>query len=110
MDSGNLERHLRRMRRLYHERRDAMTDKLDELEGEGFELSFRSPDGGMATWIGTGVDTGKLREKAQKAKIYIQPETDFRVDRKAGTHMRLGFACLSPSEINQGLSELFSLI
>ena len=48
MEEGDLPRHIRKMRRVYHRRRDAFTASLERhLAGA---LSFVTPAGGMALW------------------------------------------------------------
>ena len=51
IDSGGFERHLRRMRRVYQERRDALVDALSAGRGAGLPLDWGVPDGGMALWL-----------------------------------------------------------
>jgi GntR family transcriptional regulator/MocR family aminotransferase len=48
MEDGEFFRHVRRMRKIYAHRRDALADALARHLGGA--LSFRVPDGGMAIW------------------------------------------------------------
>src|SRR5262249_16256047 len=56
MESGGFERHLKRMRRVYQERRDAMVAALEQGRQRGLGLQWSVPDGGMALWLETGLD------------------------------------------------------
>src|SRR6476646_7905429 len=57
MDSGGFERHLKRMRRIYEERRDTMVAGLQAGKQSGLPLAWNVPDGGMALWLDSGVDS-----------------------------------------------------
>ncbi len=48
-DDDELGRHVRRMRRVYHARRDAFVSALERQLGKSLE--FRVPAGGMALWV-----------------------------------------------------------
>jgi GntR family transcriptional regulator/MocR family aminotransferase len=49
LEDGEVERHARRVRRVYRERRDALAQALTHKLGE--RVSFEVPSGGMAMWV-----------------------------------------------------------
>lgn len=108
MRSGGFERHLRRTRRCYEERRDTLIDCLEVAKAKGVELSWAVPDGGMAVWVNTPFDSAKIAEKAKSFGIYIGHEAEFQVEKVCGkgNGIRLGFARQNPKEISGGM-ELF---
>ncbi|MBI3505062.1 MAG: PLP-dependent aminotransferase family protein [Proteobacteria bacterium] len=108
MRSGGLERHLRRMRRVYHERRDAFAAMLDETARGDFEWTV--PDGGMALWLDAKADARKAAEAAARLGVAVTPESGLVFDGSNGTHLRLGFAHHEPHEARQGLSLLLKAI
>lgn len=110
MESGGFEKHLRRMRRTYEERRNSMLQDLESLTKENRRVSWVVPDGGMALWMNLGEDSYDFSERARKGKIIVNPEINFRLDGVRGTHLRLGFSGQTPEENKQGLKALFSLI
>lgn len=110
MQDGGLERHLRRMRRVYEERRDALVGALEEARARGHRLAWRVPDGGMALWLDTFQDSAALARRARARGIHVVPEARFQLTPTRGTHLRLGFASQSPEEIRAGVRSLLSLV
>lgn len=110
MRDGGFERHMRRMRRVYEERRDAAVAALEHGRERGLELSWRTPDGGMALWVDTARDSAGLAAAAEAEGIYVSPEKEHRLRPGAGTHVRLGFAHLTPGELRAGLEDLFDVM
>ena len=103
MDNGGFERHLRRMRRLYQERRDALTDALNAGRGDGLPIKWNIPDGGMALWLDCGVDSDLVAREAAGRKVFVPPESFYRaMGPRAGTHLRLGYASQSVEAIQRG--------
>lgn len=108
MEEGGFERHLRRMRRTYHERRDVLIDCIEKEIRKGKPLTFYVPDGGMAVWLDVGVDTEKVSELAGKKSIYVNPAYPYDFKRRPGSHLRLGFANQNPQEIRGGMELLLN--
>jgi len=112
MEDGGFERHLRRMRRTYEERRNAMLDTLEVLRArhKRHEMSWIAPDGGMALWMDVGQSSKRVAAQADQENISINPELRFRLDGRVGTHIRLGFSGQTPDENRRGLEALFSIL
>lgn len=110
MVSGGFERHLRKMRRVYEERRNSILESLSTLSRplEG-RVKWTAPDGGMALWLDIGCDSKVFSESAKRHSLLVNPETAYRLDGRKGTHLRLGFSGHTPSENSKALTELFSL-
>lgn len=101
MRTGGFERHLRRMRRLYSARLEAMLEAL-----AGYDV--RRPDGGMCVWADLGVDADELARRAADHQVAVQPESSFRLRPGPSRHLRLGFASSSPEDIREGVARLVS--
>lgn len=111
MDNGGFERHLRRMRRVYAERRDALVGALSAGRGSGLPLDWKVPDGGMALWLDCGMDSDAIAREARLRGLLVQPESRFRFNAtRAGTHLRLGYASRTPEETHAGMSLLLAAI
>lgn len=107
MKDGGFERHMRRLTRTYHKRRDHMVSELNALKRH-YHLEFKIPDGGMAIWLNTYSDTRELINKAQRHDIYLQTEKYFQLcSSQKHSHIRLGFSGMEPTKQSQALKYLF---
>ena len=109
MEYGGFERHLRRMTRLYQQRRDAMHDNLQQLKLQGHELHYVLPAGGMALWVDIGHKAKELSELCHQNSIYLQPEAHFHLfdEQDQNRFIRLGFAGMEAEKSHQGLQQIF---
>ncbi|MGE5625587.1 MAG: PLP-dependent aminotransferase family protein [Bacillota bacterium] len=111
MESGGFERHLKRMRRVYEERRDTAIDCLEAGRRDGLPLAWTVPDGGMALWVDTGLDSDAVAARAAEAGVFVSTESEFRAGpSRTGTHLRLGFASQTPEEIRAGMELLLGAV
>ena len=111
MDNGGFERHMRRMRRVYQERRDTLVDTLTAARQAGLALDWTVPDGGMALWLDCGADADAIARNAADAGVFVTPESEYRCGpRGNNTHLRLGYASQSPEEIRAGAALLIKAI
>ncbi|HEY1890785.1 MAG TPA: PLP-dependent aminotransferase family protein [Steroidobacteraceae bacterium] len=111
IDNGGFERHLRRMRRVYQERRDALVEALSAGRAGGLPLDWSVPDGGMALWLNCGVDSDAVTREAKARKVLVNPESHYRfAATRPGTHLRLGYASQTTQEIRVGADRLLEAI
>lgn len=106
MREGGFERHLRKMRRVYEGRRNAIVECILKIQAEGYPVSVNIPDGGMAVWMDTGEDSEKVTERAAKLGVVVDPESKYKLDKSVGTHLRLGFANQTEAQIVAGMKIL----
>lgn len=102
-----LGRHVRRVRREYHVRRDALVSELTHHLGGA--LSFRVPPGGMALWAkicARGVSSEAWAARALERGVLIHAGRRFRFDGRDAPFLRLGFAPLSSEEIAVAVARL----
>lgn len=107
MDSGGLEKHLRKMRRIYQRRRDIMICELLKIKSKNRTLSWEEPQGGMALWLNLNKDSSQFARQAENKGVFVHPEESYRLDMKPGTHLRLGYSNQNEDEIQAGLSLLW---
>jgi GntR family transcriptional regulator/MocR family aminotransferase len=107
MQQGGFEGHLRRMTRLYQKRRDYMVSLLQGYQLQGLPIYFEIPAGGMAIWLDTGKSIVGLKEKLMLEGVYLQTEIEFNILKSLPDEdyrfIRLGFAAMSETEVEQGL-------
>ena len=105
IEDGLLARHARKMRRIYHERRDALAGALEEKLPE---LAFDVPPGGLAIWVKAPrkIDVDAWAERAAARGVLVHTARRFTFDGRAEPRMRLGFAPLDPRKIREAVSRL----
>lgn len=105
VEDGEVQRHVRRVRRRYQSRRDALAACLRrDLPG----LSFGVPAGGVAFWARTdeGTDVGEWARRAVDRGVFFSPGQWFAFDERPLPFLRLGFACLTEDEIAEAVRRL----
>jgi GntR family transcriptional regulator/MocR family aminotransferase len=111
METGGFERHLKRMRRVYQERRDALVESLEAGKRRGLPLAWSVPDGGMALWLDCGADSELVAQRAAERGVFVASEPEFWPGQPAGgSHIRLGYASQSPEEIRAGAALLMDAV
>lgn len=121
---GFLVNHVRMIRTMYLERRDAMLKAMQKY----FPANVRwtNPKGGLFLWVTLpyGIETGKLIGQAVEAKVAFVPGAAFYPERKAlyrrngedqqlpvgHNTMRLNFSNASTSMIDEGIKRLARVI
>jgi GntR family transcriptional regulator/MocR family aminotransferase len=117
IEEGELMRHARRMRRIYHARRDAFAEQLTKHLGRA--LSFDVPAGGMAFWAkaAADIDTQRWLERAQQRGVafatgdsYVAPELGAKKAREYGRCLRLCFARYDEAELATAVKRMSSAL
>lgn len=113
IESGELERHVRRTRRAYLERREALASALQKQLGS--RLSFTVPRGGLAFWVhvmgSSGTRAGRRSPpdvdawaaRARASGVLLQTARRFAFDHRARPYLRVGFPALTPAEIRRAV-------
>jgi GntR family transcriptional regulator/MocR family aminotransferase len=105
IEDGELQRHTRRMRRVYQSRRDFLAEALGRRLGSA--LSFTVPAGGMALWAhadGLDVEAWVTRARARGVELYTARRYAF--DGRPRPALRLGFASSTEAELAEGVRRL----
>ncbi|SHF10141.1 GntR family transcriptional regulator / MocR family aminotransferase [Fodinibius roseus] len=95
-ENGTMDRHIKKMIRLYRERRDRFCGLLQQKIGD--RVSFDKPDGGMSAWATfLDNDLNTVEEKSRERGLRIP---NSRVYNKGSVYntIRLGFASLNFKE------------
>jgi DNA-binding transcriptional MocR family regulator len=102
----SLERHVRRARKRYAERADAMAAALAASMPAG--CRFAKPQGGTAFWVELPrtLDADSLAVAAASRGIVYAPGDAFRIDADGPPALVLSFATLAPDAIREGVAEL----
>ncbi len=107
---GFLDRHVRRIRAVYGERRDAMLRALDRHAPAG--VRWTRPGGGLFLWatLPEGFDTLRLLDDAIAEKVAYVPGSAFYPCGGGERTMRLNFSYAAPDVIEEGIKRLCKVI
>lgn len=113
MLSGDFERHLRKMTKIYHQRRDHLVSLLTTYNQHSPNpLDFIIPAGGMALWINVGNKAAALEEYCLDNDIYLLSEKHFQLTPQTlpNHHIRIGFAGMDEETLQQGVDVILNII
>ncbi len=107
---GFLDKHVRRIRTVYGERRNAMLRALDRHAPPG--VRWTRPGGGLFLWatLPDGFDTLELLDEAIAEKVAFVPGAAFYPCGGGERTMRLNFSYASPGVIEEGIKRLCRVI
>jgi GntR family transcriptional regulator / MocR family aminotransferase len=106
LEDGEVARHVRRVRREYHQRRDVLVSALRRHLGGA--LTFQIPAGGLALWAqaAPGIDVLRWQRRTQQAGVHFQIAREFTFDGSAPPFLRLGFAHCNATELQTAVRRL----
>jgi 2-aminoadipate transaminase len=103
-----LDEHVKLIRRIYRERRDAMLASLQEFFPP--EVTWTHPRGGLFLWVKLpeGMDSQKLFETAVNQNVaFVSGECFYATNGpETRRHMRLNFSYVPPDKIREGIRRL----
>jgi GntR family transcriptional regulator/MocR family aminotransferase len=101
IEDGHYERHLRAMRLVYAERRNALARAIDRDLGDHLETG--TIDGGLhcAAWLRKG-NAAQIARRAAALDIDVVPISEFSMRKLRRDGLLLGFAPFAPREIRVG--------
>jgi 2-aminoadipate transaminase len=98
------------LRRIYHQRRDAMLDALERFFPEG--ATWSRPEGGLFLWatLPAYIDTTDLLAKALRENVAFVPGAAAFVDGRGGSSMRLNFSASDGDVIREGIKRIGAVV
>jgi len=105
-----LERHVRRVRRLYEARRDALVAALDAHMPAGARWSV--PRGGHLVWVALppGTDAERLWQEAAARDVAYTPGEVFHADGGGADHVALAFTTLDAAAMDAGVARVAAAV
>ncbi len=103
---GHFARHLRKMRLLYFERRNALVDALTRELGDILDVAV--PEAGMhlVAWLPSGMSAQTATQRASARGLHILPISQFSLRPLQRDGLMLGFASASSQELRAGVQTL----
>jgi len=107
---GHFSRHIRRMRRLYAERRAVLVAEAGRVLGD--RLPLRQSDSGMhlVGWLPPGSNDRTIQETAVRHGIDVAPLSDYYLGSCPQPGLLLGFAAARSEAIRAGISRLAAVL
>jgi GntR family transcriptional regulator/MocR family aminotransferase len=102
VSEGHLERHIRRMRRVYGERRDALVESLDRHFGD--RVKIRGDAAGMHVLV--RFQDERIAEKADAAKVQLVSSASCYLAAPPSGEFILGFSSIGERSIREGIRRL----
>ncbi|GLQ52682.1 PLP-dependent aminotransferase family protein [Dyella flava] len=105
-EDGELLRHVRRMRRVYGTRRDALVDALTRHLGGA--LRFRIPEGGMGLWarVDDSIDLSAWIREGARHGVQLLHGKRYDFQQREQPYTRLGFSYLDEKEIDEAVRRM----
>jgi GntR family transcriptional regulator/MocR family aminotransferase len=107
LEDGEVQRHARRSRKLYQQRRDALTSALRKRLGSA--VSFQVPSGGSALWVqcAPDVDVIAWMDRCLEKGVDVKPCWSFAFDpAPPQPYFRLGYATHTPEELDGAVKRI----
>jgi GntR family transcriptional regulator/MocR family aminotransferase len=105
-EEGEIQRHVRRMRRLYQERREIL---IHTLERELSDILTIAPSrGGMALWakVAPSLEVRQWQERCLQKGVWFATGDEYDFGRRPQPYARLGFARLREGELKEAVRRM----
>jgi GntR family transcriptional regulator/MocR family aminotransferase len=110
LEDGLLQRHVRKMSRIYQARRDALAAALErQLHGR---VAFALPPGGMSLWlqVDPSIDVEAWAIRAERKGVLFYSGHHFDFQGQALPNLRLGFSTLNEDELQEAVRRMQSAL
>jgi 2-aminoadipate transaminase len=107
-----LENHLKEIRPIYREKRDAMISALERYMPEDAGITWTNPEGGLFVWMRfpEGIDTTDMLQDAIEHKVAYVPGASSYVDGGGQNTIRLSYSLVTPEQIDEGIRRLAGVV
>jgi 2-aminoadipate transaminase len=106
---GLLAKHIRRMKKVYGERRDVMLSALDKyFPDESAGTTWTKPEGGMAIWVTLpeGINASQILLESIEKGVVFSPGEHFYPNLSPANSFRLSFTTVGPQAIEDSIKRL----
>ena len=107
-----MEEHLKKIREMYHVKRDAMVAALEKYMPKDEGITWTNPEGGLFLWmrLPEEIDTEEMFPRALENKVAYVIGNAFYVDGRGRNEMRLSFSLGTPERIEEGIKRLAKVV
>ena len=107
---GYFARHVRRMRLLYRERRNALVEALTRELGNVLDITVPEAGLHLVAWLPSGMSAQAAAHRAAAHGLHMLPISQFSLRPLQRDGLLLGFASTSPQELRAGVHTLASAL
>jgi GntR family transcriptional regulator/MocR family aminotransferase len=102
--------HIKRMRKIYSERRDVFTKQFNSLLGDRFSLQM--PEAGLncVAWLKRAEDFERVKRVTREIAVRPSPLSFFCIQAKLNPAFLFGFAAWTSTQIRESLVKLASAL
>jgi GntR family transcriptional regulator/MocR family aminotransferase len=106
IEDDEVQRHIRRVKRIYQSRRDLLVNALERSVGDA--ISFTVPAGGIGLWVQVceDIDADKWAAASYRRGAAFLTGRAFTIDDRDEPFARLGFACLNEQELRLAVDRI----
>jgi 2-aminoadipate transaminase len=107
---GFIDRHVKLIRAVYCERRDAMLRALENYFPD--DVTWTTPQGGLFLWVTVpeNLSTADILKEAIQQRVAFVPGGAFYADGSGHNTMRLNFSNATPEKITEGIRRLGTVL
>ena len=105
LQEGHYKRHLRRMRKVYAGRLNALQEAVASYLPE-LQIGTRATGLETLAWLPQGSDDRKVCEKLAEQGIRVQALKNFCLQQKLPPALVMGFAAITEKQIRQGIKTI----
>jgi GntR family transcriptional regulator/MocR family aminotransferase len=102
--------HIRRMRKVYAERREFFMKEFNKLLGDRFTLQVPKAGLNFVAWLRSGTDFAKVARVCSGIGIKPSPLSFYCIEAKLKPAFVFGFAAWTPAQIRESLLRLASAL
>jgi 2-aminoadipate transaminase len=108
MTDYGLDAHLKDIRPIYREKRNAMIEALEKYMPKDEGIRWTKPDGGLFVWVWLpeAIDAQEMLAHAIEQNVAYVPGASSFVDGTGHNTMRLAFSSSTPAQIDEGIRRL----
>jgi GntR family transcriptional regulator/MocR family aminotransferase len=108
LDEGEIQRHIKKAQKIYHQRRDLLSGHLENHLSE--YLTFKSPPGGLAFWTEWRRDINLMRvsKGCLKQNLHLPQTLLFQTGKLSA--VRLGFGNMNDEEMTEAIAILTDVL
>ena len=110
MTEGFFLSHIKRMRKIYSERRDFFIKQFDELLGDRFILQVPEAGLNVVAWLKREEEFSMIRRVTLETGVKPSPLSFFCIQAKLKPAFVFGFAAWTPAQLRESLVKLASAL